>query len=81
MLLGGKDFYVFLIYFVTFIMTAHNGRYTMEDVAAPQGYVGSRLSVKNALMYHAGEYKCTSFSPRSHTVYVLSGKAAEWGSW
>lgn len=30
--------------------------------------------MENAHIYHAGEYKCTAFSQRSHTVYVLSGK-------
>nr|XP_027207640.1 hemicentin-2-like [Penaeus vannamei] len=78
---GGQQFSVFCnLTLFSQLKWTHNGKpvvsgeggYTMEDVAAPQGYVGSRLSVKNALMYHAGEYKCTSFSPRSHTVYVLS---------
>ncbi|XP_037780738.1 neuroplastin-like isoform X1 [Penaeus monodon] len=78
---GGQQFSVFCnLTLFSQLKWTHNGKpvvsgeggYTMEDVAAPQGYVGSRLSVKNALMYHAGEYKCTSFSPRSHMVYVLS---------
>ncbi|MPC60770.1 hypothetical protein E2C01_054826 [Portunus trituberculatus] len=55
-------------------------RYSIEEATSPQGFKGSRLSVENAQMYHAGEYKCTTFSQRSHTVYVLSGKVAIWQS-
>ncbi|KAG0711637.1 Basigin [Chionoecetes opilio] len=48
------------------------GGYSIEETRSPQSFIGSRLSVENALLYHAGEYKCTTFSQRSHTVYVLS---------
>ncbi|XP_071516198.1 basigin-like isoform X2 [Panulirus ornatus] len=53
-------------------IVAGEGGYSMMELPGPQGFIGSRLSVGNAHMYHAGEYKCTSFSPRSHSVYVLS---------
>lgn len=62
------------------IITSCNARYSIEEATSPQGFKGSRLSVENAQMYHAGEYKCTTFSQRSHTVYVLSGKVAIWHS-
>ncbi|XP_063858564.1 hemicentin-1-like isoform X2 [Scylla paramamosain] len=53
------------------ILTGEGG-YSIEEATSPQGFKGSRLSVENAHMYHAGEYKCTTFSQRSHTIYVLS---------
>ncbi|RXG71210.1 hypothetical protein Avbf_01928 [Armadillidium vulgare] len=46
-------------------------RYKVEEISAPQGFVGSRLSVLSSLKEHAGEYKCTTFSPLSHSVYIL----------
>lgn len=49
-------------------------RYKVEEISAPQGFVGSRLSVLSSLKEHAGEYKCTTFSPLSHSVYILGGK-------
>ncbi|KAK8740147.1 hypothetical protein OTU49_003063, partial [Cherax quadricarinatus] len=52
-------------------VVAGEGGYSMMELPGPQGFIKSRLSVAKAHMYHAGEYKCTSFSPRSHTVYVL----------
>ncbi|XP_064094218.1 neuroplastin-like isoform X3 [Macrobrachium nipponense] len=42
------------------------------DLPGPDGYVKSNLTVESAHVYHAGEYKCTPFSPRSHSVYVIS---------
>ncbi|XP_068236491.1 neuroplastin-like isoform X1 [Palaemon carinicauda] len=49
------------------------GGYTTMDLPAPDGYLKSNLTVESAHVYHAGEYKCTPFSPRSHSVYVISG--------
>lgn len=38
-------------------------------------HVVMRLSVERAQLSHAGNYKCSSFSSRSHRILVVAGKA------
>ncbi|KAG7171065.1 Hemicentin-1-like 4 [Homarus americanus] len=57
-------------------VVAGEGGYSMTEEPGPEGFITSRLSVANAHMYHAGQYKCTSFIPRSHTVFVLSANSS-----
>lgn len=39
-----------------------------------QGYIVSRLSVVQAHAFHAGEYKCSPLTDKTHSVYVIGGK-------
>ncbi|CAL4078758.1 unnamed protein product, partial [Meganyctiphanes norvegica] len=52
---------------------AGEGGYSMREVPSSDGFVGSVLTVASTTKAHAGEYRCTSFNPRSHRVFVLTG--------
>lgn len=42
-----------------------------------QGYIVSRLSVVQAHTFHAGEYKCSPLTDKTHSVYVIGGKTVQ----